>query len=572
MTNTQTSNVAIVYDDEAYQEVLTSRGRQRPGQAAGLMGRQVAGKEFLDAYLTHGSWDELLALTRGAASSQSLVELCRKHPSSRTRERRLRMFSATEFSEQFLKAPPAPNLYFPCPPDARFAWLRQKHSQAYALSGVTHTLCSLRAIEAIRNLVVAPFETHDRLVCTSTAVVNMVRSLCDTYCDYLRDRFGGALELKPKLEQIPLGVNVDRYRPATADERNHWRTRFGISESETVVLFVGRFAHHAKAHPFPLYEAAARAVQRTSRPIRLLMAGWAPSKQVLSEFKRAAQQIARGVTVQFVDGVDAAVREGVWRAADVFMSPSDNLQETFGLVIVEAMASGLPVVASDWDGYRDLVAHEETGFLTRTSAVSGALEGLAERLLMGELSYDQFLASTSQCVRVDVEQSAASLVKLIESPELRTQMGRAGRERVEKEFAWSRVVSAYESMWAEQQKELERAGSPSPRPVAACPPLESMFAGYPSAWLTESTTVIACENAAERLKEILSLPLMNHAADDRITNVELLIKALTVAQDGADIGALQRILVSDEPDSTRSLTTISWMLKYALLDLEPPQS
>ena len=50
-------------------------------------------------------------------------------------------------------------------------------------------------------------------------------------------------------------------------------------------------------------------------------------------------------------------------AADLFCSPADNLQETFGLSVLEAMASSLPVVASDWNGYRDLVLHGRTGWL-----------------------------------------------------------------------------------------------------------------------------------------------------------------------------------------------------------------
>ena len=63
----------------------------------------------------------------------------------------------------------------------------------------------------------------------------------------------------------------------------------------------------------------------------------------------------------------------VWHAADLVVSLVDNIQETFGLVIVEAMASGLPVVATDWNGYRDLVVDGETGFLVPTTMCGGCL-------------------------------------------------------------------------------------------------------------------------------------------------------------------------------------------------------
>ena len=63
----------------------------------------------------------------------------------------------------------------------------------------------------------------------------------------------------------------------------------------------------------------------------------------------------------FVDGRDPHMRHSVWHAADLFVSPSDSIQETFGLAVLEAMACGLPVVASDWDGYRDIVDDGQTG-------------------------------------------------------------------------------------------------------------------------------------------------------------------------------------------------------------------
>ena len=88
------------------------------------------------------------------------------------------------------------------------------------------------------------------------------------------------------------------------------------------------------------------------------------------------------IPVSIVNGMDPELRFGVWQAADVFTSLSDSIQETFGLVILEAMASGLPVVASDWDGYRDLVIDGVTGFLVPTYMVRGATEDATARLLL----------------------------------------------------------------------------------------------------------------------------------------------------------------------------------------------
>ena len=56
-----------------------------------------------------------------------------------------------------------------------------------------------------------------------------------------------------------------------------------------------------------------------------------------------------------MDGRVPGVSQTAYAAADIFVSLSDNIQETFGLTPVEAMAAGLPVVASDWDGYRETI-------------------------------------------------------------------------------------------------------------------------------------------------------------------------------------------------------------------------
>ena len=140
----------------------------------------------------------------------------------------------------------------------------------------------------------------------------------------------------------------------------------------------------------------------TGRRIHLILSGWAPNREILDAFLDGARAFAPGVKVTIVDGMDPEARFGVWRAADLAVSLADNLQETFGLVVVEAMACGLPVVASDWDGYRDLVDPGVTGLLVPTTMVAGASAGATARLLFGAIDYDHFLAETSQTISVDV--------------------------------------------------------------------------------------------------------------------------------------------------------------------------
>jgi glycosyltransferase involved in cell wall biosynthesis len=71
---------------------------------------------------------------------------------------------------------------------------------------------------------------------------------------------------------------------------------------------------------------------------------------------------------------------------------SDNIQETFGLTPVEAMACGLPVVISDWNGYKETVDDQREGFLIPTwMPPPGLGEELALAHAMGLASYDQYI-------------------------------------------------------------------------------------------------------------------------------------------------------------------------------------
>lgn len=552
-------NIALHYDADAY---LESRGGQ-PGGPAGLMGRQVAGREFLDAYLTHGTWDALTGVVKSRDRAAPLDAFCQEHPCNRGRSRSLYI---VEEAAYFTK--PTGVLHHPCPPDARFAWMR--HALAphrFALSGVTHTLATAAATSAICDFVSAPFEPYDRLICTSRAVRDMVNAVAGSYVDYLLDRFGGTPAMRPKTTVIPLGVNPDRFRPATVAERASARQAFGIGQDEVMVLCTGRLSHHAKAHPFPVFHAAQQAARASDRKVHLVFAGWAAHPAVDAEYRKAARILAPAARVSFLNGQDPAVRSRVWHAADVFMSLPDNIQETFGLVIVEAMASGLPVVASDWNGYRDLVADGETGWLVPTRWLRGTTSGLSGRLLFGALNYDNFLAESIQTVAVDARAAGEALTRLVNDSSLRQRMGEAGRQRACEHFSWRNVIAAYEAMWAEQAEELAAFTPLPPREPDRYPGLEVAFQSYPTEWLDDTARLEPTDDASTRVAGLLAMPLMNMAAERRCTDAAMLTELL---RGRGTVGELAAKLEAKGCSPAAARTTLSWLLKYGLITLAEP--
>jgi glycosyltransferase involved in cell wall biosynthesis len=564
------NNVALLYDDDAFVETLRPTGAG--GGPIGLMGRQVAGKEFLDTYLSHGSWDRLVAVVKARPRADSLVKMCKEHPSSAAKRRALKIVELGDFHTAFFPTPPAELLMLPGPLDDSFAWARQHAGPgAFALCGVTHTLCSLAGVEQLCRLVTGPYEPFDALICASRAVLEMVRAVTGAYADHLRERHGGEPKVRATMEVIPLGVDETRFRPATPAERATRRRSLQIEDDEVAVLFVGRLSHHAKAHPTPTYRGLSRAARLTGKKVHLLLCGWFSHQAVRQAFLDGARVLCPNVRVSVLDGTDANVRFGVWQAADVFTSLSDNVQETFGLVMLEAGASGLPVVASDWDGYRDLVEDGKTGLLVPTRMLPGATASATSRLLLGEVNYDNFLAECSQAAVVDVPAAAQAYARLIADAGLRRAMGEAARKHVVERFTWAGVIRQYEELWRRQRAECrawreKHGGRRMPTWPACYPPPEHSFAGYPSAWMSESDRVRTADGAKGELEIIFRMPLTSHAAASRCQDLGVMRAALDAAMEGCALSVLDELFTGRGVSPSQARASVAWLLKHGLLE------
>lgn len=324
------------------------------------------------------------------------------------------------------------------------AWLRRSHGsdRAHSLVGLIHTVAPPAMRQIIAMTAVAPMHPWDALICTSPVVRDNMEAMFRGWGEHLAERTGGAPPPHPRLPVIPLGVDLAAFedRPGF---RAAGRGKLGLGDDDILVLWVGRLSYFEKAFPQPMFRAVEMAQAATGARVTFVMAGWFPEEPDRARYEEAARLHAPGVDVRFVDGNDRASLGELWAAADIFLSLVDNIQETFGITPLEAMAAGLPVVASDWDGYRFTVRHGVEGFLAPTLGAppaGGRGQAILERHLTEAWSYQTYVAAVAQHTAVHIGRAAEALEALIRSPDLRRRMGAAGRRRVAEAFDWPVVI------------------------------------------------------------------------------------------------------------------------------------
>ena len=339
---------------------------------------------------------------------------------------------------------------------SELAWLRRTAGAdtGYSLAGVIHTIAPPFIRSQIAAAALAPVHPWDALICTSPAVQQAMEAMFAQQQAWLVERFGATLQPLPQLPLIPLGVELERFAGYRADAagRAALRSQLGLADNDLLVLWVGRLSYFEKAFPQAMLQAVQRATERTDRRLALALVGWFPNGEADQQlYGQAAQQLAPAVPVTILNGGNPELLARAWAAADVFLSLVDNIQETFGLAPVEAMAAGLPVVVSDWDGYRYTVRDGVDGFRIPTLGSPGGAPGqLLAHLHSLELeTYQTYAGAVAQHTAVHVDRAADALVQLVESPELRASMGAAGQKRVRQMFDWPVVVGQYKTLFAE---------------------------------------------------------------------------------------------------------------------------
>ena len=207
---------------------------------------------------------------------------------------------------------------------------------------------------------------------------------------------------------VPNGVEPGRYQRAVPIARY----RDGVPN----ILFVGRM--EPRKGLIHLLRAF-RKLQRDGVRARLLLVGTGPGEREARRYVLTRQLD----DVEFLGRVSEAQKAQLFKTADIYVSPATG-RESFGIVLLEAISAGAPIICSDIHGYRGVVRRERDGILVEP--------GNADAL-------------------------AASIRRLIDDPALRAQLSRAGEERAQL-FTWERVGQAVEEYYGFVIRRLAEQG------------------------------------------------------------------------------------------------------------------
>lgn len=544
---------AIYYHPEAY----TTAGPK-------LMGRNAAGESFLRGFLAHSRATEFSAQVQKPEHAQHFAQTVaafgRQEPVKAVDKNSLAALTQVGV------------VYHPGPGIGAHAWQRAAFGHgAWSLCGITHTTSSAGAMDALAALLTTPVQPWDAVICTSTAVKNNVERLLQAQVDCLKDRLGITKLVLPQLPVIPLGIHTQDFA-FTAAQKAAARAALGVDEHTLVVLFMGRLSFHAKAHPLAMYQALEAATQATGKSVVLVECGWHANDFIAKAFADAARIACPSVRVVTLDGRKAEDRQTAWASADVFCSLSDNIQETFGLAPVEAMAAGLPVVVADWDGYRDTVRDRVDGFRIPTLMPGAGLGGdLALRHALAIDTYDLYCGHSCMLVAVDVAATTQAFIRLFTSPELRKQMGEAGRQRAREVYDWAAIIPQYEALWAhlaEIRTAQSKALKPLPHPWPARMDPFHAFASYPTRTLAPDTVLrLVDADVAAALKRTLTYRqlAMVDFARAILPSEEEIHAVLHAAASGpkAAVELIAPVPAERQPFLFRSL---AWLVKLGVLE------
>jgi len=302
------------------------------------------------------------------------------------------------------------HLHYPYFGGAELIWLQARRLKKLRAKFVLHYHMDVVGKGLFKTL----FKIHNKIILPR--IIKRSDKVIITSLDYGRhSNIAGLISRLPqKFVEVPNGVDSNNFTPQDPD--SEFLKRRQIEPGEKVVLFVGGLdsAHYFKGVEY-LIEAMSR-LKQAAYKWRLVIVGDGDLKKRYSDLAGQLMIDYKTIFTGYVSNTDLPK---YYNLADVVVLPSIDKSEAFGMALVEAMSCGKPVIATNLAGVRSVVADKINGYLVRIA---------------------------------DADDLATKINYVLSNPELATQLGQAGREKVEERYDWDRIGAQLEEIYKSLRK------------------------------------------------------------------------------------------------------------------------
>ncbi|CAM3555876.1 glycosyltransferase family 4 protein [Parendozoicomonas haliclonae] len=422
-------------------------------------------------------------------------------------------------------------------------------SSPWPIWGRCHSLSQDITLGAWRSLLHAESRSGDALLSSSQASGQALNNLLAEAGKRDNKSFAG------DILTLPLGVS-DMSCDISAQEA---RQSLGIPEQGLAILCLGRLSPLDKSDLHPLLVALAEVADETdAQDWYLYIVGQAADDDdYIQSLVQYAVQLGLENRIYFKFDLQPQHKQLAFAASDTFVSLADSVQESFGIAPVEAMSAGLPVILSDWDGYRELIEDGQEGFLIPT--LWGDTDGLAVPHAYFSPMQSGFVQA--QSVAVDIEALKTALIGLLTNVTLRKNCGKKAQKRYSKSYQWSLVIDAFDKVFETQSLKTPLECVPSGQMHALHP--NRIFSGYGSDSLAENrqlqTTMLGRQVLTGRF-----YPVDYHSLRQTLP-VESLEELLKVCRVRQSVGEIREILPLARAQADFLML---WATKHGLLHCE----
>jgi glycogen synthase len=249
-----------------------------------------------------------------------------------------------------------------------------------------------------------------------------VRTICCS--NYMRDEVVRIFELpEDKVNVIPNGIEYDLFR---MDAESEQIKRQFIEPDSRMVFFVGRLVYEKGVQT--VIEAMPKVLEEVP-DVRFLVAGTGPHKRQLEAM---IYELGLAEKIRLLGFVDAERLVKFYKCADLTVVPS--LYEPFGMVVLESMVAGCPVIVADTGGLKEIVVHEETGLCFKP----GNPESLAD-----------------------------AMIRVLKDTDLADRLTKDALNLISDKYSWGMIAHGTMDIYHKAIKEYEYR----PRTLHVCPPI-----------------------------------------------------------------------------------------------------